>query len=135
MTRPTGGIARPACALGGFAVAIEESGDRLLVARQRTRQGVDLRLSLGGQGGKLGAIAREERGRVRRLAATMVASSGEQPGDQRGHAARDLPVDEVQLPLCLPARLFQAGEVSAEFGSEGHGDPLPCQPTKLDGPA
>ena len=65
----------------------------------------------------------------------IVRPAGQQARDQRSHAACDLPVHTVQLPLRLPARLFHAGEVSAQLRCEAHGAPLPCQPMKLDGPA
>lgn len=118
-----------------MAVPFEEAGDRLLLPRQLARQGVDLRLPLRGQRGELGAIALEERARIGRLAPAVVCPAWQQAGDQCGHAACDLPVHHVQLTLRLPTRFVHAGELSAELRRERHGDPLPCQPMKLEGPA
>ncbi|MCP1768703.1 hypothetical protein [Bradyrhizobium japonicum] len=54
--------------------------------------------------------------------------------DQRRHAADDLPVDHVELALRLALSLLHARKLVEAFGGGLHGDLLPCQATKLDGP-
>ena len=54
--------------------------------------------------------------------------------DKRGRAARDLPIDQIELALNLPARLLHAEELCQRLRKDRHGDVLRCQPMKLEGP-
>lgn len=72
------------------------------------RQGVDLGLALGGQRGEMRTVALKEGVGIGRLAMPVACALRLEPRDQRRHPPDDLPVDQVELMLNLPARFLHA---------------------------
>ena len=107
----------------------------MILPCQYPGQFIDLGLVLCSQGSELGSIAFEERLGIRQSAATILCPARQQTGDQRRHAPHDLPFDHVDLPLCLTTRLLHTGKMAVRVWRKGHGEHLPCQLTKLEGPA
>lgn len=124
----SGGSLRPR------ALPLAQNGNRVILAAKPTRQGVDLGLTLGRERLQLGAIALEEGFRVRRLALPIGSSFRRQFRDLPGHAANDLPVDQVKLPLGLAAGFLDQAKPALDIVRGGHLS-FPCQLTKLDGPS
>lgn len=112
-----------------------KNGDRLILMSQLPGKGVDLGLALGGQRGEMRTVALKERVGIGRLAMPVARALRLEPWDQRRHPSDDLPVDQAELVLGLPARLLHARELDADLGWKGHVAELPCQPMKLDGPS
>lgn len=108
--------------------------DRSIQPGELARERVDLRLALCGDRRKVRAIAFEESARVSRHAATVSGPLAAKLRYQGRHAADDLSVDHVELALRLATRLLHARKLGEAFGGSLHGDVLPCQPMKLDGP-
>src|SRR4051812_1260553 len=86
-------------------------GDCRILPCQLPRQGVDLRLALGDDGGQISTIPFEECRRIRCLSTPIAGLLSAELRDQRRHAAGDLPLDQVELMLGLPARLLHAEEL------------------------
>ncbi|MBU7589985.1 MAG: hypothetical protein KAF42_12305 [Sphingopyxis terrae] len=80
------------------------------------RQGIDLLLPLGGDRGEVGAIAREECARLGRPAAPVDIPARLQVRDHGRHPADNLPIDQIELMLRLPARLLHAPKKRATVG-------------------
>lgn len=74
-------------------------------------QGIDFRLTLCRDRGKVRSIALKKSARLRRLTATVSRSPRMESRDHRGHPARDLPLDQVELTLCLPACFLHTGKL------------------------
>lgn len=117
------------------SMAFKESGDGKVLPSQLSGKRVDLGLALCGQSGMVRPVPFEKRAGVRCHAPTISRLPWLQLRYQCRHAACDVPVYHVELPLCLAARFLHARKPSAQFKRQGHRVPLPCQPTKLDGPA
>lgn len=111
-----------------------ENGDRLVLMSELPGQGVDLGLALGGQRGAMRTVALKEGVGIGRLAMPVARALRLEPWDKPRHSPDDLPVDQVELTLGLPARLLHARELDADLGWRGHVAVLSCQPMKLDGP-
>jgi len=111
-----------------------ENGDRLILMSELSGQGVELGLALGGQRGEMRTVTLKEGVGIGRLAMPVARSLRLEPWDQPRHPPDDLPVDQVELALGLPARLLHAREPDTDLRWEGHVADLPCQPMKLDGP-
>ena len=110
-------------------------GDGLVLPREFTRQRIDLRLTFGRQCSKRRAIALQNQASAGRVASPISLPPLPRSRDQRGRVARDLPVDQLELALDLPARFLHAGKLRQRLGGDRHDDVPRCQPMKLEGPA
>lgn len=63
----------------------------------------------------------------------MAGTLGLELRNDRRHPPYDLPVDHIELALCLAPCLLHAKELRAAIGDR-HYVSLPCQSMKLDGP-
>jgi hypothetical protein len=115
------------------AAACAQRLDRRILPGELSRQGVDLWLALGRDGGEVRAVTLEERARIAGPTAAGCGTLATELRDQRRHAPDDLPVDHVELALRLAAYLPPARELRDALRGRLHRD-LPCQPMKLDGP-
>src|SRR5690606_3309428 len=111
--------------IDGFALSTPKSGDCMILPRQCPGQFVDLGLVFRSQGSELGSIAFEERLRIGYSTPAIMCPARQQTGDQRGHTPRDLPLDHVDLPLCLTTRRFHPGEMTVRVWRKGHAEHLP----------
>ncbi|WP_210160782.1 hypothetical protein, partial [Phyllobacterium sp. YR531] len=85
--------------------------DGAFLPRQFTRQGVDLRLALGGNGSEVSAIPFEECAGIRGLSTSISALLLAKLRYQRRHAPSDVPIYHVKLALRLPASFLHAEEL------------------------
>ncbi|KPH80349.1 hypothetical protein AE618_13555 [Bosea vaviloviae] len=109
-------------------------GDGPVLPRKFARQRVDLRLTLSHQRSKGRAIALQSHARAGALALPLALPPAPLR-DQCGRPTRNLPVDQLELALNLPARFLHASKLRQRLG-RGHHDDVPrCQPMKLEGPA
>ena len=96
---------------------------------------IELGLALGGQSCQVRAVAFEEGARLQRLAPATASLASAELRNERRHAARNLPVDEIKLVLCLTKRRFHSGKLAGLSFGTGHYAALPRQPAKLEGPS
>lgn len=105
-----------------------------VLPRELARERVDLRLTLSRQRSKGRAIAPQNHACDRRVASSIALPPAPHLGNQRGRAAGDLPVDQLELALDLPARFLHAGKLRDSLGQDRHDDVPRCQSMKLEGP-
>ncbi len=91
-----------------MVVALTQGSDEPVLSQQALGERIDFGLALGGERGHLGAIALQKGDRIRRPAAPIGRPSWPELWNQRRHAANDLPIDQVELPLGLAPGLFQS---------------------------
>ncbi len=91
-----------------MVVALTQGSDEPVLSRQALGQGIDFGLSLGRELRQLRAVALKKGFRIGRLAAPIGRPSWPELWDQYRHAANDLPIDQVELPLGLAPGLFQS---------------------------
>ncbi|OJU68918.1 MAG: hypothetical protein BGO05_24645 [Rhizobiales bacterium 63-7] len=90
--------------------------DRPVLPNELARQRIDLLLALGGDRGEVGAITRKECASLWRLAAPVGIPARLQVRDHRRHPADNLPIDQIELMLRLPARLLHPPKKRATVG-------------------
>ncbi len=110
-------------------------GDGPVLPRELARERVDLRLTLSRQRSKGRAIAPQNHACDRRVASPIALPPLPRSRDQRGRAARDLPVYQLELALDLPARFLHPRKRRDGLSQDRHDEIPRCQPMKLEAPA
>lgn len=109
-------------------------GDGLVLPREFARHCIDLRLTLGCQRGKGRAVAFQHHANVGRSSSPIDMALA-LLWDQRSRPTRNLPVDQLELALDLPARFLHASKLRERLKRDHHDDVPRCQPMTLEGPA
>jgi hypothetical protein len=121
--------------IGWKLMAMAESRDRCILPDEFSGERVDLGLALRRECCQMRAIPLEEGVRIPGLAMPVASAFRLELRDQRRQPPRDLPIDEIELALDLPACLLHPVEERLCLGRRAHAALPDPHPMKSDAPA
>jgi hypothetical protein len=120
--------------IGWKLMAMAESRDRSILPDKLSAERVDLRLALGHERCQMRAIPLEEGVWVRRLATPVASAFRLELRNQGRHPPRNLPIDQIELALDVPACLLHPVKECLCLRRRDHAALPDPQPMKFDAP-